>query len=824
MKKNLKTIVIFIVLWLAAVIACSLFLVERGLKNDGFTDENAFAAFSDHVYVTDNAHGQGLLYMLPASGGTATESIFSTKGTFLDGFRIVDVDTRDEDLYTLYERRINDAGRLVWQYAVARQNESMQITALTPLFRLPMELELQGMDVEEDRVYLTALSSGGQQAYVYTVGLSSLVQITGGSSADQDKAKWESGATQVAEYMIQEAVRPRYLVQASYEDGTLQLRYDNSEPGYFVNDDTAKRLFEAKKLSVSQKVTVSGFDPAVTVITALAGLMLIILLAILMRERLRVVYAICIYEVLVIAALAGFFGVFLMLSRSVAAREYLRYETAGVQNVFDGYGNVDLTDPGFYNTADYETLTARIRRRLQEDTAFSNPTLDLYVVDVYTGNVILSAGGKNRGSITQVYGDAVLDFISPGIQEAGASRLQITHQGENLSLFKTNLLRSGYPDLTALSVTADQSLFEDTTENFGAYLQVLFLLFLLASLIGIGLLLWQSSDIRKLKTGLSRLARGDEIIKKPRVLGRDMNYLWNTVFEIQKNILSTNRVKFLTYEAYYRFAPKRIERILGKASITEVGVGDHAALKGTLTYVALPGVRPEQPGSMNRISALLQTVEELREEYDGILISQDVNLSVLRLLFLEDNGEAASFGTDLILRFKEDKMGSFQGACVVQQFTTYLYGVVGTPEEAEVYLSSKEGEFLASYAEWFASMALGQVITKQVMERLHHVGETRYIGFLLPDENDPENRLELYEVLDAQIPGTRKRRSVMKKKFSEALDLFYEQDFYFARNQFTEILRESPDDLLAKWYLFECEHYLDVAAPEGFTGALHKER
>ena len=116
------------------------------------------------------------------------------------------------------------------------------------------------------------------------------------------------------------------------------------------------------------------------------------------------------------------------------------------------------------------------------------------------------------------------------------------------------------------------------------------------------------------------------------------------------------------------------------------------------------------------------------------------------------------------------------------------------------------------------------MITKDLMEQMGHVGETRYIGFLLPDENHPEQKLELYEVLDAQIPGTRKRRSAMNSKFAEALSLFYEQDFYLARNLFTEILREAPDDGLTKWYLFECEHYLDVAAPEGFTGALHKER
>ena len=40
-------------------------------------------------------------------------------------------------------------------------------------------------------------------------------------------------------------------------------------------------------------------------------------------------------------------------------------------------------------------------------------------------------------------------------------------------------------------------------------------------------------------------------------------------------------------------------------------------------------------------------------------------------------------------------------------------------------------------------------------------------------------------------------------------------DYYFAA--------EAPDDLLSKWYLFECEYYLNEAAPENFAGELHTE-
>ncbi len=51
--------------------------------------------------------------------------------------------------------------------------------------------------------------------------------------------------------------------------------------------------------------------------------------------------------------------------------------------------------------------------------------------------------------------------------------------------------------------------------------------------------------------------------------------------------------------------------------------------------------------------------------------------------------------------------------------------------------------------------------------------------------------------------------------------MFYEKDFYFARNMFTDILREVPTDAVTKWYLFECERLLNEQASPDFVGELH---
>ena len=52
-------------------------------------------------------------------------------------------------------------------------------------------------------------------------------------------------------------------------------------------------------------------------------------------------------------------------------------------------------------------------------------------------------------------------------------------------------------------------------------------------------------------------------------------------------------------------------------------------------------------------------------------------------------------------------------------------------------------------------------------------------------------------------------------KFQKALQLFYQHDFYLARSTFSDVLKENPEDAMAKWYLFTCERYLNQVHIEG---------
>ena len=63
-----------------------------------------------------------------------------------------------------------------------------------------------------------------------------------------------------------------------------------------------------------------------------------------------------------------------------------------------------------------------------------------------------------------------------------------------------------------------------------------------------------------------------------------------------------------------------------------------------------------------------------------------------------------------------------------------------------------------------------------------------------------------------------------QKTFKKALGLFYSNDFYLARNTFNEVLKVNPDDRIARWYLFNCEHNLNNSSDSEISYGLFENK
>ncbi|MCR5654475.1 MAG: hypothetical protein K6G07_02405 [Lachnospiraceae bacterium] len=819
MTKRTVRIIFCSVLWVVLVILGANLYLRVDKMNVGFAEANDAVQNEYAVYVTDNTADAGLVYRLTKDGEVT--NLFSTKDfEALYGYRAEYVDTVDENPYAVFSKEVDD-GREVTYYVVASFNEGMQITYLSPAFRLPLELNLTGFSAYEDKVYLTALSDDGMQVYVYQIATSGMARIDNTKMTAEDLEKWHQAEIEVSEVMMDNSPSLRFYSDAVYRDDELVTQSDNVRTDSLRNDTFLKKLFNNRKESVGIMLKASTLSLPVVLMVAMMGVLVIILLGIVMRDTLRSTYAFLWYEVFLVVVVCFFFAFFTYGNRKSCDESYEAFCASSLKAPFYTIrSGLSLDDTGFYDTDEYYTLLDYYRDLVadSEDLSLSNVVL----FNTASGQVILSTSGTNRGQITDMYGSGATELLS-GLSSKNLSVMVVKRvNGRRTRLLCTSLEENGYGSYAVIAASKESEIYQGLFLENKSILWFFGMFLMIGTLVGILYFWLEGRDLARLGKALSRLADGEEKIDKPVVSGKDMNHMWNSIYEIQKNFLETNRIKFLTYAAYYRFAPKSVERILKKPSITEVQGGDSISLKGTMAVVSTSHLAMTEEGNIDQMNKLLVVTEECRETYDGIFVSQDSDLSLMKLLFLEKNKDTVSFGTEFLQKLREEKDKIRFDTTLILHYAPYIYGVAGTKEQSSVYLFSKELDILQQYAGWFRNLHLGLVVTKELLDHEKPEADVRYIGFILPDEANPSRRLMLYEVLDAESVRNHQMRKYQAQKFTEALEMFYQQDFYLARNVFTEIVRDSQgEDDLAKWYLFECERYLNEVAPEDFVGALH---
>ena len=817
--RRIRELIAAIIVWMAAVAVGAVVFYSYKKPGTDYTTSNSYVKIEDELFVSDNFGDNGLIWKMDLKGKVL--KLYTTKtDTYLKGWNIADTDISGESISAIFQKKFNDNGRLITKYVIAKYNTDLQLQFISPAFRIPSESSFSHLTGGEDKFVITAVSDNGQQAYAYELGSSDLITVTDPST--EDKEKWEQAESKLKDITYSESVLPRYYTEARYVDEVFILRYDNSEPGTFAVDETVANLFERKSVDPGKYVSAVGVPPSIFVAAVLLGAMIMAALFILLQNRRRAVYLIFGYEVLLLAGCIIALFVMVTGMRKSTFNYYTEIASSDAQGIFDGYGLMNLSSDELYDTPEYEIITDRMDRRA---SASSMDIDDILIADSLTGRIVMSISGNNRDSIGNVYGNEVgkmLESISGG---NAYSYGNVSIGGNRKLVLATSLSSSGYSGYSAVIIADDRFGFGGLFNQYKELFVIAISVFGVGTIAGLLFILLQSRDLRQFQAALKTVATTGEDIEKPEVIGRDINYMWNSLAEIRKSIVSSNRIKYLTYEAYFRFAPKSIERILKKQSITEVESGNAVSLSGAIALLTVPSKAGKKltVSEIEKKNSLLTIAEKCREEYDGILISENDTLSELKFLFTDDNRNAAGFGNDLMLRLYEEKALGFAGSSMILHYAPYIYGIAGSEKQACVCIASEEADILEQYAEWFRQMRLPLVLTEELIEHENSSGDYRYIGFIIPNPADSERRIKLYEALDAEPSPVRSRKVRQNKHFSDALKLFYARDFYMARGMFSEILRESPDDELSKWYLFECERYLDGAATDGFYGELHMD-
>lgn len=844
MSKRLVTTLIII--WtLLGVLAMVWYYAPAASKTDGITTYDDYAVTQSNVYISAAADGYSIVYKL-TPGGALDDYWLQRRDAYYKKIELFGIEkiVYKDDLYAVCRGLFHAGGTDNLGYRVIRFDEK-----LVPCMDsgwLVIDGHVTGLSADEDRLYITGLSPDDTRLAVYEIKYDDLKEIetkkknksseskSGNSNKDSDEEDEEF--VELTPVMTDVADTGRTYVDACYEPSKLHVRYDNqsvNEDDYFLVDKSAANAYDKLKIPAKLVKEEYGLYPGLIVLIWIIGIPVLVLICVIFHNRGHFIYSAVIMTVVIAAVIAaGTFASFVTRA-NIAEKQYADFSAYVLGSVFD---KMDLAAVGeemgvkerVSSDTSAEELEAKLKAFYDSETCkqmladfdtkvrLSEEGEGIYgfvLVKRSNGEVLLSNVGASRDYIGHLFGKTAADLATAN---SSGSHIRTASIDNGRVVFLARSLDE--QGLYGCSVVAlcdyGQDVIEIAREN-KKYIDTAIKIFLIATLLVIFVLYLQSRDVHLIAQMLKAMAEGKSNIKKPNVRGSDLVAMKNSVYEIEKNIRSVNRAKFMTFEAYYRFAPKSIEKILGKNSIVEVDVGDDTRLMGTVAIVATKGNVVAFPERTNRIFEIL---EESRKEQNGIYITCNETLSSARFLFADKNSNAVAFGNEVLNGTRELTNREYTNTLVLLHYTRFSYGVVGTKEQSVAYLGSNEVETLAAYTDWLRGFRLSYVATGSVIEH-ENCGDVRYIGFIIASD---KTKIDLYELLSGSSTRVKEAKKKLAKPFEDALQLFYAQDFFLARNAFTDILRDFPEDELVKWYLFECESRLNNDTEEVFTGALHK--
>lgn len=358
------------------------------------------------------------------------------------------------------------------------------------------------------------------------------------------------------------------------------------------------------------------------------------------------------------------------------------------------------------------------------------------------------------------------------------------------------------------SLAQRQTMLQALRTKYSLYAIALTVIITVAYLI---LVLLQNRELKNMLRIMRRVAEGKEDLKvladrglENEVSSNEMRLLYSGLRQIAADIMRVNYGKYKALQIYYRFAPKKIEQIMGKNSILDVEINEQVNMEATLAYISFNiNERLQQNEQLQNINDYYTRLGQYRKKYNGIIFNSSTDLSTIQMMFNDEIKEAIQFGIDMASEEKTDNRE--QRIFVLLHRTSFIYGISGDDEQTFAFAHSLEMKVIEKYVDRLRRIGIRMAVTDYVHEMLPANTSARYIGYI----QEQGLKFNLYEILDAYPAGERQERLDSNEKFEEALRLFYQSDFYFARTLFTEILKDCPRDHVAKHYIFQCESCLN---------------
>lgn len=472
-----------------------------------------------------------------------------------------------------------------------------------------------------------------------------------------------------------------------------------------------------------------------------------------------------------------------------------------ISNKVNGYEEAVLSVEGlrtvkFKNNDRGFTLSSQLVEVSKEASLFVSEDMQLglpssIVYDTQLKKAIETAIDTKQG---------VAKIIKENGQEEAVDIRLINIYGEDVAVLVTRATASD------LQISLNQLLKTIVAIGTGIGFVVVALIYFLCNRI--------TKPLKHMIKEMESISDGDFEINDINAGNNEVGDMWRSMKEVEISLAIKDYEIQSIISSCKRFIPKGMNKLLGRSSIMETGLGDMVTASGSVGILSVTNFRKvrnklDDGKFMSFVNGSFRHINKKMTDCDGIQLTEDFNLSALKMIFPNDAQNGVEFGLNVFGNIVEDteNLGVKPEMFLMLHDTSFLYGVAGTQDTAFPFLSSSEIEFLGSFAEKFSTTGSKIVATGQFLDKLSNKPSIRYIGFI--SSEDDEYAYKLYEVLDVYSDLEKKQRLQYEDKFQEAIKLFYKNDFYLARNMFSSILRICPNDGIARWYLFACEHYFN---------------
>lgn len=322
--------------------------------------------------------------------------------------------------------------------------------------------------------------------------------------------------------------------------------------------------------------------------------------------------------------------------------------------------------------------------------------------------------------------------------------------------------------------------------------------------------IWKNMDI--VLTWMDRISKGEYDIESRKVSDDDFGMMW-TALERMCRKLRIQKYRYdETVEYLYRYAPRNFEQLFDREDLLEIHVGETRQLPVTLGMISVIDKETLLTGGtqkqyMQYVNKLMELLFSQQESDQAVFLQDGNNLENVKVVFKGEK-ESASAAVRYSIECMEALLLQtgvpYETMPFILLHTAQVScGLSGGSRQVYPYVTSLEMESLHRYVGRLRESGLKIVVTEETWQLVREHTEGRYIGYVV--STDRKYTFRLYEILDACPQPQKLARLKNRERFAQALELFYNNDLYLARNAFADVFKECPDDGICGWYVFACD-------------------